>query len=90
VRPNAIVIPQLAVQQGPNGHLVYVVKPDGTAELRPIVVGDYQGDKDIVVMAGLNKGDRVVVEGVLKVASGQPVRIREPGAASAVAATATK
>ena len=90
VRPNAIVIPQLAVQQGPNGHLVYVVKPDSTAELRPIVVGDYQGDKDIVVMAGLNEGDRVVVEGVLKVASGQPVRIREPGAASAAAATATK
>jgi membrane fusion protein (multidrug efflux system) len=91
VRPNAIVIPQLAVQQGPNGHLVYVVKPDGTAELRPIAVGDYQGDKDIVVMAGLNEGDRVVVEGVLKVASGQPVRIREPGAASGAAgAPATK
>jgi membrane fusion protein (multidrug efflux system) len=89
VRPNAIVIPQLAVQQGPNGHLVYVVKPDGTAELRPIVVGDYQGDKDIVVMAGLNEGDRVVVDGVLKVASGQPVRIREPGAASAAPATGT-
>ena len=89
VRPNAIVIPQLAVQQGPNGHLVYVVKPDGTAELRPIVVGDYQGDKDIVVMAGLNEGDRVVVEGVLKVASGQPVRIREPGAATGGAASGT-
>jgi membrane fusion protein (multidrug efflux system) len=82
VRPNAVVIPQLAVQQGPNGHLVYVVKPDGTAELRPVVVGDYQGDKDIVVMAGLHEGDRVVVEGVLKVASGQPVKIREPGAAA--------
>jgi membrane fusion protein (multidrug efflux system) len=89
VRPNAIVIPQLAVQQGPNGHLVYVVKPDGTAEMRPVVVGDYQGDKDIVVMAGLHQGDRVVVDGVLKVASGQPVRIRDPGAASAVAATGT-
>jgi membrane fusion protein (multidrug efflux system) len=70
------------VQHGPNGHLVYVVKPDGTAELRPVVVGDYQGDKDIVVMAGLHEGDRVVVEGVLKVASGQPVKIREPGAAA--------
>jgi membrane fusion protein (multidrug efflux system) len=86
-RPNAIVIPQLAVQQGPNGHLVYVVKPDGTAEVRPVVVGDYQGDKDIVVEAGLHEGDRVVVEGVLKVASGQPVRIREPGAATAAPAT---
>ena len=89
VRPNAIVIPQLAVQLGPNGHLVYVVKADGTAELRPVVVGDYQGDKDIVIMAGLNKDDRVVVEGVLKVASGKPVRIREAGAASAAAVTDT-
>lgn len=78
-RPNAIVIPQLAVQQGANGHLVYVVKPDGTAEVRPVVVGDYQGDKDIVVMSGLHAGDRVVVEGVLKVVAGQPVKIREPG-----------
>jgi membrane fusion protein (multidrug efflux system) len=86
VRPDAIVIPQLAVQQGPNGHLVYVVKPDNTAEVRPVVVGDYVGDKDIVVAAGLNAGDRVVVEGVLKVAPGQPVKIREPGAAAAAPA----
>jgi membrane fusion protein (multidrug efflux system) len=46
-RENAIVVPQLAVQQGANGHLVYVVKQDNTAELRPVVVGDYQGEKDI-------------------------------------------
>jgi membrane fusion protein (multidrug efflux system) len=44
------------------------------------------GDKDIVVAAGLNAGDRVVVEGVLKVAPGQPVKIREPGAAAAAPA----
>ena len=57
-RPNAIVVPQLAVQQGSNGHLVYVVKADGVAELRPVVVGDYEGDKDIVVVDGLKGGDR--------------------------------
>jgi membrane fusion protein (multidrug efflux system) len=86
VRPDAIVIPQLAVQQGPNGHVVYVVKADGTAEVRPVVVGDYQGDKDIVVMAGLHAGDRVVVDGVLKVAPGQPVRILAAEAAGPSAA----
>ena len=74
-RPDAIVVPQLAVQQGPKGHLVYVVKQDGTAEVRPVVVGDYQGDKDIVVVAGLKAGDRVVTEGVLKVVPGKPVQI---------------
>jgi membrane fusion protein (multidrug efflux system) len=86
VRPNAIVVPQLAVQQGSNGHLVYVVKEDGTAEVRPVVVGDYQGEKDIVVESGLRAGDRVVVDGVLKVVPGQPVKIVEPGAAAAAKA----
>lgn len=81
VRSDAIVVPQLAVQQGSNGHLVYVARPDGTAEVRPVVVGDYHGEKDIVIMSGLRAGDRVVVEGVLKVAPGQPVKIVEPGAA---------
>jgi membrane fusion protein, multidrug efflux system len=82
-RPGAIVVPQLAVQQGSNGHLVYVVKPDETAEVRPVMVGDYYGEKDIVILAGLNEGDRVVVEGVLKVVPGQPVKIVEAGAAGA-------
>ena len=80
VRPDAIVVPQLAVQQGSNGHLVYVVKEDGTAEVRPVVVGDYYGEKDIVIVTGLHGGDRVIVEGVLKVVPGQPVQIVEPGA----------
>jgi membrane fusion protein (multidrug efflux system) len=79
VRPDAIVVPQLAVQQGSNGHLVYVIKEDGTAELRPVVVGDYYNKTDIVVVSGLHAGDRVVVEGVLKVVPGQPVQIVEPG-----------
>ena len=77
IRPNAIVVPQLAVQQGPNGHLVYAVKEDGTAEIRPVVVGDYFGEKDIVILTGLAAGDRVVVEGVLKVVPGQPVKATE-------------
>jgi len=80
VRPDAIVVPQLAVQQGSNGHLVYVVKPDGTAEIRPVVVGDYYGEKDIVIQSGLHAGDRVVVEGVLKVVPGAPVKVTSGGA----------
>jgi membrane fusion protein (multidrug efflux system) len=79
-RPNAIVLPQLAVQQGSNGHLVYVIKPDGMAEVRPVVIGDYQGEKDIVVLTGLQAGDRVVVDGALRVVPGQPVKIGEPAA----------
>jgi len=89
-QPDAIVVPQLAVQQGSNGHLVYVVKPDGTAELRPVVVGDYAGAKDIVIQSGLQAGDRVVVEGALKVVPGQPVKVVEPGAAPAAPAEPKK
>lgn len=88
LRPNAVVVPQLSVQQGSNGHLVYVVKQDGTAEVRPVVVGDYYGEKDIVIVTGLHAGDRVVVEGVLKVVPGKPVKIVEAGAAGAAKAAA--
>jgi FimV-like protein len=86
VRPNAIVVPQLAVQQGPNGHLVYVVKQDGVAEIRPVVVGDYFGEHDIVIVTGLAAGDRVVVDGVLKVVPGQPVKAAEVKRAAPAAA----
>jgi membrane fusion protein, multidrug efflux system len=78
IRPDAIVVPQLAVQQGSNGHLVYVVKADNTAEVRPVVIGDYQGEKDVVIVSGLHEGDRVVVDGALRVVPGQPVQIVEP------------
>ena len=57
------------------------VNASGVAEIRPVVVGDYYGEKDIVIHQGLAKGDRVVVEGVLKVVPGQPVKVVAPGAA---------
>jgi len=85
-RPNAIVVPQLAVQQGSNGHLVYVVNQQGSAEVRPVVVGDYYGQKDIVILTGLSAGDRVIVDGALKVVPGRPVKIVESGATTAAKA----
>ena len=45
VRPNAIVVPQKAVQQTANGHVVSVVNDKGQAELRPVMVGDWVGDR---------------------------------------------
>ena len=90
MRPNAVVVPQLAVQQGPKGHLVYVVNQAGVAEVRPVIVGDYYGEKDIVITAGLSAGDRVIVEGMLKVVPGQPVQIAQAGAAGAPAGSAAR
>jgi membrane fusion protein (multidrug efflux system) len=89
-RPNAVIVPQLAVQQGAKGHVVYVVKEDGTAEVRPVVVGDYSGEKGILIASGLQAGDKVVVEGALKVVPGQPVKIGEPAAAGTAEAAGAK
>lgn len=71
-RPNAIVVPQRAVQQGPQGKFVFVVGKDNVAQVRPIVVGDWLGD-DWIVESGLAAGDRVIVDGAVKVAPGAPV-----------------
>jgi len=87
-RPDAIVVPQLAVQQGPKGHLVYVVNRSAVAEVRPVIVGDYYGEADIVIAGGLQAGDRVIVEGMLKVVPGQPVQIAQTGAPGAAPAPA--
>lgn len=75
IRPNAIVVPQLSVQQGSNGHSVYVINQAGIVEVRPVMVGDYYGEKDIVILSGLHGGDRVVEDGVLRVVPGQPAEI---------------
>lgn len=89
-RPGAFVVPQLAVQQGSNGHVLYVVDPDGKAAVLPVVVGEYVGDEGIVILSGLKGGERVVVEGVLKVVPGQPVKVVDspPPAPPAMPATA--
>jgi membrane fusion protein (multidrug efflux system) len=52
-----------------------VVNASNIAEIRPVIVGEYHGDKGIVIVQGLAKGDRVVVDGVLKVVPGQPVTV---------------
>ena len=76
-QPNAIVIPQLAVQQGSNGHFAFVVNDKGVAEIRQVLLGDYQGAKDVVVLGGLRDGDQLIVDGALKVVAGQPVKIEK-------------
>jgi membrane fusion protein (multidrug efflux system) len=64
VRPNAILVPQRAVQQGSKGHFVWVVAGDGRVELRPVLVGDWYGD-DWFIDDGLRAGERIVVDGGL-------------------------
>jgi len=73
-RPNALVVPQRAVQQSSNGHMVFVVSGQGTAEVRPVVVGDWIG-QDWLIEKGLKPGDQVVTDGFQRLAPGAPIKI---------------
>lgn len=84
-RPNAILVPQRAVLEGPNGKFVYLVNSESKAEALPVELGDWQGD-DWIVTAGLNPGDRVIVDGVMKIGPGAPVRVADPNAPQAAPA----
>jgi len=73
-RPNALTVPQRAVQQTSNGHVVFVVSGEGKAEIRPVVVGAWVGD-DWVVEQGLNKDEQVITDGFMRLAPGMPVKV---------------
>jgi multidrug efflux system membrane fusion protein len=72
---DVIVVPSVAIQNGPKGQYVYVVKPDGTAELREIVVERTEGER-AVVAKGLAAGETVVTSGQLRVVPGGKVAPR--------------
>jgi membrane fusion protein (multidrug efflux system) len=75
-RPNAVTVPQRAVMEGPQGKFVYVVDEKGTAQPRPVEAGRWTGD-DWIISAGLKGGERVIVDGVMKLGPGAPVKIAE-------------
>jgi len=80
-QPNAIVAPSSAVQNGPNGQYVFVVKPDMTVEMRNIKIDRAEGD-DTVVASGLKPGEQVVTVGQLRLAPGTKVSVGGPAPAS--------
>ncbi|MEL4374491.1 efflux RND transporter periplasmic adaptor subunit [Brucella cytisi] len=69
---NAITIPKAALLQGPQTQFVYVVNKDNIVEVRPITVSRELSDAWLV-SEGLNAGDRVISEGLVKAAPGKPV-----------------
>jgi multidrug efflux system membrane fusion protein len=87
-RKDAVLIPAEAPQMSAKGQFVYVVKTDSTAELRPVTVGQRQGDL-VVIDRGLKAGERVVTNGQLGVTPGGQVKIiTQPVAPETVPATA--
>jgi membrane fusion protein, multidrug efflux system len=70
----AVLIPNQATQISQRGPFVYVVKSDDTAELRPVKLGQRQGD-EVVVTEGVAASERVVVAGQMLVRPGGKVRV---------------
>jgi multidrug efflux system membrane fusion protein len=79
--PGSVVIPTAAVQAGPNGSYVFVVKADKTVELRPVVVNRTNGD-DVLIKEGLKAGETVVTDGQLRLIAGSRVSVKNEKAAS--------
>lgn len=77
VRKAASIAPLPAVQRGPQGTYVYVVKPDQTVDVRPVTLGPSTG-AEVVVESGLSAGEQVVVDGVDKLRPGSTVQLRTP------------
>lgn len=72
--PEGIVVPQKAVQLSPSGATVMVVGEGNVVSVRPVELGELHGE-DWIIEEGLKPGDRVVVEGRLKVQPGMTVRL---------------
>ena len=83
-KTDAILIPQRAVLQGPQGPFVYVVNQDEKIEIRDVAASDWKGDQWLID-TGLNQGDRVVVNGLMKIGPGAPVKAVPWGATNAPA-----
>jgi multidrug efflux system membrane fusion protein len=69
-----VVIPTGAVQRGPNGTFVFVVKDDDTVATRPIVV-QKQDETQTVVKSGLDSNERVITTGFVRLTDGSKVSI---------------
>ncbi len=77
IRPNAVLVPQRAVQQSSKGHFVWIQGKDDRAETRPVLVGEWHGDQ-WVISEGLHPGDRVIVDGMLALRPGALLKVNHP------------
>src|SRR5687767_4229010 len=78
IDPRAIVVPSVAVQAGPDGRYVYVVKGDQTVEMRPVVVARTAGS-ETVLKEGVKAGETIVTDGQLRLVPGSRISIKGKG-----------
>ncbi|MCR0980473.1 efflux RND transporter periplasmic adaptor subunit [Roseomonas populi] len=79
VVPQAVVVPLVSVQRGPEGSYAFVVKDDRTVEQRPVTIGQMTMT-DAVVQSGIQPGERVVTSGGLRLSNGAAVALQEENA----------
>ena len=77
VRKNSTIVPSVAVQRGPQGNFVYVVKADKTVEARTVTVALTQSNQS-AIGSGLQAGEVVVTDGQDKLQNGAKVETRSP------------
>lgn len=82
VRPNSVIIPAVAIQSSQQGPFVFVAKADGTAEMRKIELVGIE-ENDAAVSTGVAEGDRVIVEGQMRLANGARIAEQAGGGAPA-------
>jgi membrane fusion protein, multidrug efflux system len=76
-RRQSLTLPSNAVNQGPNGDFVYLIRPDLTAEVRAVKVGISEGGLTLIEN-GVTEGDNVVIDGQYLLKSNAHVRIKHP------------
>ena len=86
IRPGAILVPQQSVQNGAQGHFVWVIDKDAKAQIRHVLVGSWHGD-EWFINEGLSPGDTVAVDNVVRLAPGGAVKAVEAVAKSAAPPT---
>ena len=81
VRRGATVVPASAIQRGPQGTFVYVVRADRTAEVRPLTVGEIQ-EGEASIRSGLSPDELVVVDGADRLREGSRVELKAQSSGS--------
>jgi membrane fusion protein (multidrug efflux system) len=83
-RDGVFLVPQSAVLQTEQGTLVMTAGPENKVTPRPVKAGEWYG-KDWVILGGLNAGDKVIVDNLIKLRPGMPVDPKTPGQPPAMA-----
>jgi multidrug efflux system membrane fusion protein len=72
--PHVVTVPSTAVQRGPDGMYVYVIKEDSTAAMQPVTVGQMANGISVITK-GLDAGTRVVASGQYRLQPGTRVQV---------------